>query len=246
MRLHRLAVVCFVACSQGSKPPPEIGGDGTTRVLTGAVTDYSTIAPLPGASACLLGSTSPCATTDSTGTFRLPGLATTGSGVTVALGGYVPQVWALTVSPTITGTLTLDPMYLRSTTLVGQWAQALGVAEPLGASGGVELLATSNTTGTSDPLGAGVDGVVFDVSGSPGSVGYFDPNETPDPQLTATSSTGVAVLFGIPVGTVDVSCSNPARSCAADASTAWASTMSGAVQVPIIAGSLTLVRCNCQ
>jgi len=92
--------------------------------------------------------------------------------------------------------------------------------------------------------GQGVVGLTATVS-SGGEGPYFvDPDGVPDPELEATSESGLGVTANLEAGVVTVTYDNPFGGCEA-AQEAWASDEANSIRAPIEAGYLTIAIARC-
>lgn len=124
-------------------------------------------------------------------------------------------------------------------------------AQVLLGSVGVSLDDTKGQVLFSTPTDAAgntrVEGVVVESNAPSDAFFYVDPDNNPDPALTATSPRGAGALVNVPPGTYELTFSHPSKTCTAGLMVPAANQPASGVtaELPIEAGYMTLVSAFC-
>jgi hypothetical protein len=242
----------------GSSGSGSGGGSGSSSGGSGGGSDAGTDAasPVPafnthgtmtdghgnavvGASICVLGAPSNCTTTDSSGSYAITQVPSSGAGLVGTAATFSPMVWPVTPQ----GNGYTWSGFFRATSLVNAYATTVGATDPGDGTGttGAMYFQVYNASGG----GFASVGITTDHGGT---VGYLNASGSAlDTTLTATSSDGDGYVFALPPGNVNVSVTGATgTTCTSSGNSDGPSSVAGAaVLVPIVAGSLTVVFIQC-
>ncbi len=225
-----LTALVFAGCGGHAAPGPTEGSANATYTVNVTVEDHTTASPLAGATACVLGSSTACATADPNGFFTFSNIAAQGSGFAVSFSGFLTENF---------------PLYLDGTAEYGVtlWQSTIFASDTLNVGASYDSSMGSIVFAVEDGSGDQLSGAT--VSTSPaGTVIYMETATAASATLTATAGYG-GLVVGIPPGTANVTITTGAV-CRRAAGIGWPPTMAGATTaVPIVAGELTRVHAAC-